>query len=167
MIVNIIVGPPCAGKSTHVIESSDIGDVIIDLDSLAVSLGSQDTHQSEGCIREMALMLRDQAITKILEGIDCDSWIIHTNPSSEKIDKYIEAGAMFTVLDPGEQECKDRAKSDGRPKGTDEAIEKWYEQPPKIPSQNLTNNIANKIKLMEATLERFTKQLEEFIKPVQ
>ncbi len=39
MTINVIVGPPCAGKSTHVKVNSTIGNVLVDYDELAMALG--------------------------------------------------------------------------------------------------------------------------------
>jgi len=137
MDINIIIGPPCAGKSTHIEANSTNGDVLIDYDAIATAIGSNQPHSSDGSIRTIALRLRSSAITKIISGIKSDSWIIHTNPSESLISDYIDAGAIFTILDPGKDVCKDRAKQDNRPDGTIEAIDKWYESPPKIPDDNL------------------------------
>jgi len=40
MTINVIVGPPCAGKSTHVKANSTKGDVLVDYDDLAKALGA-------------------------------------------------------------------------------------------------------------------------------
>lgn len=39
MTVTVVTGPPCAGKSTYVREHAGQGDVVVDLDAIAQSLG--------------------------------------------------------------------------------------------------------------------------------
>lgn len=156
---NIIVGPPCSGKSTYVTSNHISGDVLVDYDALAKSLGAPEPHNSEGCIRSIAFKLRQSAINKILEGIECDSWIIHTNPSNLLIDKYAEAGCLFTLIDPGEEVCKERAEIDNRPKGTIEAIEKWYKNPPPIPGEHKENKTTTQIRKLQATLDHHTNKI--------
>ena len=135
MDINVIIGPPCAGKSTYIKENATQGDVLIDYDAMAMALGAGSTHTASGAIREVALRLRYSAINKILEGISAPAWIIHTNPRQSLIDDYAEAGAVFTIVDPGKAVCLERVEKDYRPEGTAEVIEAWYESPPKIPQQ--------------------------------
>lgn len=137
MNIHIIVGPPCAGKSTHILGASKEGDVLIDFDTIAIAIGANEPHASDGDIKEIALEMRQSAIDKILKGLDATAWIIHTNPSSKTIKTYVNNDAVFTVLDPGIDECKKRATDDNRPDGTIEAIEKWYSSQPEIPEECL------------------------------
>lgn len=136
--VNIIVGPPCAGKSTFVRDHAAEGDVLVDFDALATALGSGTAHDAPQDIAYVAFDARDAAIDRVLDGLDADSWVIHTSPSQKKIDRYAAAGAVFTLLDPGLDECLARAASDGRPETVTETIKKWYADPPQLPDGVLT-----------------------------
>lgn len=148
MTINVIIGPPCAGKSTHVKQSALEGDVVVDYDVLAQAFGAQVSHKSEGSVRKVALTARQSAIDRILEGVSADSWVIHTRPSAGLLDKYVEAGAVLTLLDPGLDECLERAQNDERPSGTDEAIKNWYDDPPSIPAkENKGKNMLTKKRL--------------------
>jgi hypothetical protein len=136
--VNIVVGPPCAGKSTFVRDHAAPGDIIVDFDALATALGSSTAHDAPQDIAYVAFDARDAAIDRVLEGLDTDSWVIHTSPSQTKIDRYAAAGAVFTLLDPGLDECLARATSDSRPEAVTETIKKWYADPPQLPDGALT-----------------------------
>ena len=130
-MINIIIGPPCAGKSTHIREQAKAGDVLIDYDQIATAIGSDVPHQAKGDIRKVALSMRHRAIDEITKGIDADSWIIHSNPSPLLLARYEEAGATFTMIDPGQADCIERASD--RPEGTADAIADWYANPPTLP----------------------------------
>lgn len=137
MTVTIIVGPPCAGKSTHAWDSRQDGDVVVDYDRIAVALGHAAPHGVDGALRTTTLAARNAAIAVALTG-DADAWIIHTAPSAEQLDRYRDAGAAFVLLDPGEDECIARARADLRPDGTEDVIRAWYENPPVLPDPSPT-----------------------------
>ena len=147
-MINVIVGPPCSGKSTYTEVNSKENDVIIDYDKIASAIGSNKPHDSDGSIRVIALRIRFSAIQRIIEGIDNDSWIIHTNPNSSLINQYVSAGGLFTVLDPGMDECIRRANKDNRPNDTIDAIERWYESPPEIPEKYIVDPITNRSRMI-------------------
>ncbi len=157
MDINIIVGPPCAGKSTYIEANSNDGEVLVDFDKIAFALGARESHGADGSIRTIALQCRYTAINTIKSGIGSNAWIIHTNPSKTFIDDYISAGAKFTIIDPGERTCKERADADGRPDGTIEAIEKWYEHPPQIPDEHIVDEFTAITKLIRALLHVTTR----------
>lgn len=126
-VIRVVTGPPCAGKSTHVAESAQPGDLVVDYDVLATALGSDTPHQSKGLVRLAALAARKAVIATALAHVgDEDAWIIHTSPTGEQVTAYEAAGAEFTTLDPGIETCLARAAD--RPDGTTEAIEAWYER---------------------------------------
>lgn len=132
MPATIVVGPPCAGKSTYAWGQRSPDDVVIDFDRLATALGSAAAHDATGAIREAAFAARSAAIRVALTS-DAASWIIHTTPTAKQVDGYVEAGAVFAVLDPGMDECLARAERDGRPDGTEAKIRDWYDNPPALP----------------------------------
>ncbi|WP_299582074.1 hypothetical protein [uncultured Microbulbifer sp.] len=141
-MINVIIGPPCAGKTTHISNVKHDGDVVVDFDQLALALGSEVSHGSEGAVRSVAFACRNAAIDEILAGLDSNSWIIHSRPNEELLQRYVEAGAAFTVISPGLDVCLERAEGDGRPEGTEEIIRDWYENPPDIPGYTHEGNQA-------------------------
>jgi HK97 family phage prohead protease len=133
--VTVIVGPPCAGKSTYVHDHAAPGDVVIDFDTLAAALGSPTRHGPPAPIAGVAAAARAAAVKKVLKGIPADAWIVHASPTTSDLTAYASANAEVVVLDPGLGQCLARAESDGRPHGTDDAIRAWYDSPPHIPDR--------------------------------
>lgn len=156
--IAVVVGPPCAGKSTFVQGAKKPNDVVVDADLLAQALGSEVAHDSTGDVREVMLNVRRVAISIVLEGIESPAWIIHTNPDAQLVRRYREAGATFKLLDPGIDECLARAKAQGRPQGTEEAIRAWYASPPDL---NASKGVATPVVwLANPERERFEKWAE-------
>ena len=127
-MIHIISGPPCAGKSTYVIEHAQDGDLRIDYDLIAQALGATNSHSAEGIVKQAAFDAREGAIKTTIGNPDAESWIIHTSPSDDHIKMYEDAGADFVLLDPGMDECLARARADERPQQTIDGIQKWYEK---------------------------------------
>ena len=133
MAITVVIGPPCAGKSTFAKETRKTDDVVVDYDELAKAFGAEISHLSHGSIRHVALAARREAINVILSGIRHDAFIIHTNPNDEMVEKYINANANFILIDPSKETCVDRAKE--RPSHVLGGIENWYKNPPSIISK--------------------------------
>lgn len=126
MTITVVLGPPCAGKSTFVAENAADGDVVVDFDKLATAFGSKTSHDAPAAIRDVTHAAREAAIDLILAGINSDAWIIHSSPTSEWMTRYETAGARIEKIDPGIDVCLDRASRNGRPAWTEDAINRWY-----------------------------------------
>lgn len=126
MTITIVLGPPAAGKSTFVKENAAEGDVVVDFDAIATAFGSGHPHEAPPAIRDVAHVARDAAIAHILAGVESPSWIIHSNPTEEQLQKYADAGAETVVVDPGMEAVLEQARNDNRPEWTEEAIRAWY-----------------------------------------
>ena len=135
-LIRVVVGPPCAGKSTFVDDNRQSGDVVVDYDKIAVALGSDEFHKATGDVRAAAFTARSSVIDSALSGKIKRAWIIHTKPMPDMVDKYREAGFDFEIVNPGREECLSRAEADGRPSHTIEAIEKWFSEPFDVNSLN-------------------------------
>ena len=125
-MIHVITGAPCSGKSTYVKEHAKDGDLRVDYDAIAMALGAMNIHAAEGLVKQAAFDAREGAIRTALNDPDAESWIIHTSPSEEHMKMYEEAGAEFIPLDPGFDECMERATRDGRPQQSIDGIRKWY-----------------------------------------
>ena len=126
----IVIGPPCAGKSSYVAKKAAEGSIVVDYDKLAFAIGNKNTHNATGQIKRITNLIRNSLIDEIVKGIENDAYIIHTMPNAEQIKKYREAGARFVMINPGKDVCLNRAKE--RPQGTDQVINKWFDSPPDI-----------------------------------
>lgn len=125
-MIHVVTGPPCAGKSTYVKDHAKGGDLIVDYDVIAQALGSRKSHSSSGIIRQAAFEAREGAVRAALQDPDSESWMIYTFLSEEKLAIFSEAGAKIIVLDPGYDECMERARRDKRPQRSIDGIEEWY-----------------------------------------
>lgn len=124
-MITVVCGPPCAGKSTYVREHAAAGDVIVDLDLIAVALGGSPFEHAPG-LWEVAQVARSAAVDRVLRGVDVDAWIIHTQPRAYWLRRYRLAGAAMVTVDPGRDICVARAQAQQRPGFTLPAIDKWY-----------------------------------------
>lgn len=122
--VTVVIGPPTAGKSTHVQQHRNPGDIIVDHDALAQALGSPDHHTSKGPHAAAARIARDAVIQHLLDGTT-PGWIIHTAPGPAQLDRYTRANVTALLLDPGQRTCLTRARTEREP-WTIPAIRSWY-----------------------------------------
>lgn len=142
-MIHIVMGPPCAGKSTYIKEHKKDGDLVVDYDEITVALGSA-RYQADGIIKQASFAARTGAIEEALKDPESESWIIHTNPTTDQMRCYTSTGAEFITLDPGKDECLARAEADGRPQSTVDAIEKYYEQKEKSNMAYMTKSCSLK-----------------------
>jgi hypothetical protein len=140
MTITVVLGPPCAGKSTFVAESAVDGDVVVDFDKLAIAFGSKTAHDAPCTIRSVAHVAREAAIDLILAGIDSDAWIIHSSPPPEWMTRYEAAGARIEEINPGMDVCLARASEGDRPAWTESAINRWYAGEKRAGGLMLTKN---------------------------
>ena len=132
-MINLVTGPPCGGKTTYVKEHAKTGEIVIDMDRLALALTTEDVKEWEysESVRSVAISARKAAVKKaiiVTQGQREDIWIIHTDPSLDDRRMYKMAGAKFIECSPGLKVCLERAKQ--RPlvnqKKIDQAIRDYY-----------------------------------------
>lgn len=125
-MIRVLVGPPCAGKSSYIAEHAEPGDTIVDFDSLAKAFGSVAHHDTPLSMRRVVQAARHAAISQILMGRVENAWIIDTDPTRMMQAQYQRAGAEIVLLDPGLAVCLERAVTDERPDWTADQIRRWY-----------------------------------------
>lgn len=141
MGLTVVTGPPCAGKSTYIDQHRSLDDVVIDVDRLAVALGSDVDHVDwAGSPSPYRILARDvraylvRELMKYLAGNPderqptpgSDVWLIDTAPVDWQRKSYRANGATIVDLDPGRMVCHERAKAAGRSVATHGEIERWY-----------------------------------------
>ena len=131
-MLHVVVGPPCAGKSTYVAENAEPDELRIDFDAIAQTLGSSVAHAATGNVKDAAFAARAALIDHALAHPDATAWIIHTAPTAAQLDAYKAADAAVHVVDPGVDVCLRRAEDDDRPDHTAGAIASWYDDPPVV-----------------------------------
>lgn len=113
MIV-IVTGPPCAGKSTYIKEHAKTGDIIVDMDRIALALTTPDmtNHSYSDYVRRVARQARQAAVKAALtvaQGTrDITAYIIHTDPSPADRTNYRILNATFVECSPGLEVCLTR-----------------------------------------------------------
>lgn len=132
MAIHVIMGPPCSGKSTWVRERAVLGDVVIDFDALAVALGGDDSRDySHDHFAAVVRTARSAVVEHVLRNRSWhgatgpDAFIIHTRPSPEQLDRYLDVGAQMTTLDPGREIVLQRCRAE-RPASIVKVAEGWY-----------------------------------------
>jgi len=116
MVITIVTGPPCGGKSTFVRENAQPGDIVVDMDSLALALTfpGEKSHAYSDKSRSVARAARNAAVKQALSVAQGERrlgvWIIHTDPGVEARRMYRASSASFVELNPGRAVCLQRLK---------------------------------------------------------
>ena len=134
-MITIVTGPPCGGKSTYVSEHARSGDIIVDMDRIALALTTDDVghHDYSPQVRQVARAVRKAAVyeaMKISQLSMVNVWIVHTDPTPDSRREYSVASARYVEVDPGKEVCL--ARLDGRPKANHALVKKvlhdYYER---------------------------------------
>lgn len=150
MPVHVLIGPPCAGKTTFARAQAGTP---IDLDDIEEELGGE-RHAEHSPVREQALRIRAERIEAAFAS-DADTWLIHTAPTPTQISDYWARGATVRLIDPGEETCLERARD--RPPHTAAVIRDWYKTNPLteagffMPKTGETNDSQEETMSTEAT----------------
>lgn len=131
MTLYVITGPPCVGKSTWVREHAQQGDIVVDLDRLALAITSEDTphHAYPPHIRKAAIQLRRQAVVMALMWAKRgDSYVIHAKPPARALNQYRQANAVMVELEAPFDVLMARAKAE-RPPYIWSTLANWWSEP--------------------------------------
>lgn len=128
MRIVCLCGPPCAGKTTLARLLTQPGDVVLDYDDLARELGSPALWRHPEPYRTQAEHTMQDAITHAYTTPGTGTaWLLRTAPRAPQREALAHRWqATVYLLNPGERECRRRAKRDQRPSGTGRAVSDWY-----------------------------------------
>lgn len=136
--LNVIIGPPAAGKSTFVREHAQSGDVILDYDLLANVLAGElaENHSHTKQIKAVAKAARLAALDAAMKQ-DVTVWLIHSNPAASTIVRYESMGATIHTVDPGKDVVMKRVKQ-LRPRELLPVAAAWYDRQPAVDTPKTT-----------------------------
>lgn len=124
----VVAGPPLAGKTTHVLEHSEPGDLVLDLDELAraVLVGTKTTAgPARDAVHPYIVEMRDAALDRLARPSDVrHAWVITGAP--RRPDRARFRGAELVVLDTPLDVCLARRRTTRRPAVTDQWIRAWW-----------------------------------------
>lgn len=128
MRIVALCGPPCSGKTTLAHTLALPGDVVLDYDDMARAHGSPALWRHPERYRTMAEQDMQQRIAHAYHHPGPGTaWVIRTAPRpQQRAALATQWQAIVYLLNPGERECKRRAKRDQRPSGTSRAVSDWY-----------------------------------------
>lgn len=126
-MLTVVTGPPCSGKTTYVREHAQPGDIVVDFDTLAVALGSPDSHEHPDPIRYVTAVVRraavDAAVRQHLTR-GATVWIVDSSPGEKRAQMYDDADAVWVTLSVDRAELHRRANGE-RPRRWHKIIDEW------------------------------------------
>ncbi|MFD3483793.1 AAA family ATPase [Streptomyces sp. NPDC058665] len=126
----VITGPPGAGKSSWIRAHAGPGDIVIDLDLIALALAGPgaDHHAHSDALLKVAHRARTAALHQAEQLVDqADVYLIHTMPQAKARARYRRLGARIVVVDPGEDVVRQRVR-DMRQPGMERVVTRWYQE---------------------------------------
>jgi len=126
--VTLVCGPPCAGKSRYVADHARPGDVVVDYDAIARSMGSPDAWDHPEPIRMLARSRRTDLEDEVARMPSGTAWVIRSLPEGDRraaMARRLRATDVV-VLDVPPEEALRRAAHDRRPSWTESVITSWW-----------------------------------------
>lgn len=116
-MITVVTGPPCGGKSTFIRSQAQPGDIVVDMDRLALALSVEGTapFEYDSRVREVAKAARYAAVKQALLVAQGDRrlnvWIIDTDPSDDMRRFYRVYNCRFEEVNPGRDVCLERLQA--------------------------------------------------------
>lgn len=117
--VHVVVGPPGSGKSTLCRNSARPGDMIIDMDEIAVGMGATRYGVFDD-LRRKAFKRRDEMLRSLADRTEGECWfIVHAPSDAERVQwlKALGPLAVLHVMDTDYATCRARIMADPERKG--------------------------------------------------
>lgn len=121
--ITLVMGPPAAGKSTYVREHARAGDLIVDYDAIALSLGA-DPHAFGQTMHPVINAARNAMLRQLRAGTTGAerAWVLSANPEADRRFPY----HAIVMVDPGLEQTMLNARAARRPRDYLDAIRAWY-----------------------------------------
>ena len=124
--ITVVAGPPLSGKTTYVDTHRGDKDLVIDLDAIAVALGSRTTHLHSKVYLPFMLTIRDAILDRLLEPNDVPHvWFIATAPKNKQRRQWWQAKVI--VLETSYEECMNRAHTRGNTDYWERLVSEWWD----------------------------------------
>lgn len=168
MTIHVVIGPPCGGKSSYVIEHAEPGTPRFDHDLIASTVaGMKLGHDVPSGVARITTAMRRGMIGYLIdpETPTPTAWLIWSWPPQTLMQTFADMGAQFHLVDPGIDECIARAMRDNRPEGTIDRIKEWYANPPVLPvteDEEKGEDMKNLVKSFEVKADSLNEETGEF-----
>lgn len=135
MIVRLVAGPPCAGKSRYVEERQQPGDVVWDQDKVLQVIAGQHGHELGTQYVALAMALRNALLDAVQrmqmdhKFDDCTAWVVACAPTEgERRDLMQGIHYEEIVLETELDVCLARLRQQGRPQSALDAAADWWQR---------------------------------------
>ena len=124
--VTVVAGPPSSGKTTYVAEHRQPHDLVIDLDAIAVALGSPEDHGHSRALWPFITACQDALLAKVGQTNEIPHvWIIRGAPRLDQ--RHLYADQETIVLETTPEQAWRWAFNAGRPNEWRDLITKWWD----------------------------------------
>lgn len=129
IMVYLIVGAPCSGKSTYISEHLKDGDMVCDVDLIFSAISNHDAHDADLYVHEVALMLREKLLDIIRDrgGGWNNAYVVSIANTKNRVKEEAERikADDCVFMDTPFEVCMERAKE--RPHYFKWLIQEWFE----------------------------------------
>lgn len=124
-MIHLVVGPPCGGKSTHVTQHAQPGDLVIDWDDIAIRLGSPRSHLHAQPLLPQVAAEYDRLL-ELAHDWPADVWIVRGLPDqAERAQWVARFDAQLVVCTAPRAVLLERAAARSKTRLTIWSIDRW------------------------------------------